>query len=207
MGAAISALEECLEAPAANPDQEADLESLEQVRRGEAEGATRLFHRYSAPLLRFTGRLLGNSAEAEEVTQDVFLKLMSRADQYDGRAPVASWLFAIATNACRDRQRRSVRRPSVALNAVAEVAEPGIPVDERLVDRQRREAVRRALQHLSGEQREAIVLARYHGMPYADIARTLNISEGAVKTRIFRAMETLKAHFSSGDSPWIAATH
>jgi len=55
------------------------------------------------------------------------------------------------------------------------------------------------------EQREALVLARYHGMPYAEIARALDISEGAVKTRIFRAMETLKAHFSEGDSSWNAA--
>jgi RNA polymerase sigma-70 factor, ECF subfamily len=198
-------LEACVEAPGANPDQEADLESMEQVRRGEAAGATRLFQRYATPLLRFTGRILGDPAEAEEITQDVFLKLMVRADQYDGRAPVASWLFAIATNACRDRLRRSVRRPSVALEAVAEVREPGLPVDERLAQRQRREAVRRALAELSHEQREALVLARYHGMPYAEIARTLDISEGAVKTRIFRAMETLKAHFSEGDSSWNAA--
>lgn len=194
-----------MEAPGANPDQEADLESMEQVRRGEAAGAARLFQRYAAPLLRFTGRILGDPAEAEEITQDVFLKLMMRADQYDGRAPVASWLFAIATNACRDRLRRSVRRPSVALEAVTEVREPGIPADERLAQRQRREAVRRALSELSLEQREALVLARYHGMPYAEIARALDISEGAVKTRIFRAMETLKAHFSEGDSSWNAA--
>jgi RNA polymerase sigma-70 factor (ECF subfamily) len=198
-------LEACVEAPGTNPDQEADLESMEQVRRGEAAGAARLFQRYAAPLLRFTGRILGDPAEAEEITQDVFLKLMMRADQYDGRAPVASWLFAIATNACRDRLRRSVRRPSVALEAVTEVREPGIPADERLAQRQRREAVRRALSELSLEQREALVLARYHGMPYAEIARALDISEGAVKTRIFRAMETLKAHFSEGDSSWNAA--
>ncbi len=194
-----------MEAPGANPDQEADLESMEQVRRGDAAGAARLFQRYAAPLLRFTGRILGDTAEAEEITQDVFLKLMVRADQYDGRAPVASWLFAIATNACRDRLRRSVRRPSVTLEAVAEVREPGLPADERLAHRQRREAVRRALLELSHEQREALVLARYHGMPYAEIARALDISEGAVKTRIFRAMETLKAHFSEGDSSWNAA--
>jgi RNA polymerase sigma-70 factor, ECF subfamily len=198
-------LEACVEAPGANPDQEADLESMEQVRRGDAAGAARLFQRYAAPLLRFTGRILGDPAEAEEITQDVFLKLMVRADQYDGRAPVASWLFAIATNACRDRLRRSVRRPSVALEAVAELAEPGIAADERLALRQRREAVRRALSELSLEQREALVLARYHGLPYAEIARALDISEGAVKTRIFRAMETLKAHFSEGDSSWNAA--
>ena len=194
-----------MEAPGANPDQEADLESMEQVRRGEAAGAARLFKRYAAPLLRFTGRIVGDPAEAEEITQDVFLKLMVRADQYDGRAPVASWLFAIAANACRDRLRRSVRRPSVALEAVAEVREPGVPADERLAHRQRCEAVRLALSELSPEQREALVLARYHGMPYAEIARALDISEGAVKTRIFRAMETLKARFSEGDSSWNAA--
>ena len=194
-----------MEAPGTSPDLEADLESMEQVRRGEAAGAARLFQRYAAPLLRFTGRILGDPAEAEEITQDVFLKLMVRADQYDGRAPVASWLFAIATNACRDRLRRSVRRPSVALEAVTEVKEPGIPADERLARRQRREAVRRALSDLSLEQREALVLARYHGMPYAEIAKVLDISEGAVKTRIFRAMETLKARFSEGDSSWNAA--
>lgn len=194
-----------MEAPGASPDQDADLESMEQVRRGEAAGAARLFQRYAAPLLRFTGRILGDPAEAEEITQDVFLKLMVRADQYDGRAPVASWLFAIATNACRDRLRRSARRPSVALEAVTEIREPGIAADERLARRQRREAVRRALSELSLEQREALVLARYHGMPYAEIAKALDISEGAVKTRIFRAMETLKARFSEGDSSWNAA--
>ncbi len=194
-----------MEASGANPDQEADLESMEQVRRGEAAGAARLFQRYAAPLLRFTGGILGDPAEAEEITQDVFLKVIGRADQYDGRAPVASWLFAIATNACRDRLRRSVRRPSIPLEAVTEVREPGLPADERLAHRQRRDAVRRALSELSLEQREALVLARYHGMPYAKIARVLDISEGAVKTRIFRAMETLKAHFSEGDSSWNAA--
>ncbi len=196
-----------MEAAGVGPDQEADLEALEQVRRGDEAGATHLFQRWSGPLLKFTGRMLGDPAEAEEVTQDVFLKVIARAGQYDGRASVASWLFAIAANACRDRLRRSARRPSVSLDAVAEAPQPDIPVDLRLVERQRRAAVRRALARLSDEQREALVLARYHGLPYAEIARALSISEGAVKTRVFRAMETLKSLFSEGDSPWNAATH
>ncbi len=196
-----------MEAAGIGPDQEADLESLEQVRRGEEAGATRLFQRWSGPLLKFTGRMLGDPAEAEEVTQDVFLKVIARAGQYDGRASVASWLFAIAANACRDRLRRSARRPSVPLDAVAEVPEPDLPVDLRLVERQRRAAVRRALALLSDEQREVLVLARYHGLPYAEIARALSISEGAVKTRVFRAMETLKSLFSEGEPPWNAASH
>jgi RNA polymerase sigma-70 factor (ECF subfamily) len=74
-----------------------------------------------------------------------------------------------------------------------------------LISRQRREAVRAALSALSDEQREALVLARYHGLPYAEIARILGISVGAVKTRIFRAVETLKDHFSQGETSWNAA--
>lgn len=187
-------------------DADQDRFCLERVRLGEPEGATELFRRYSESILRYTDRILGSRAEAEDVTQEVFLKAIVRVDQYDGRAPVASWLFAIAANACRDRLRRSGRRASVPLDSVAEPTAPGPSPDRVLVESERRRLVRRALAALSDEQREALVLARFHGMPYVEIARTLEISEGAVKTRIFRAMEKLKDVFSEGDSSWIAAT-
>jgi len=93
----------------------------------------------------------------------------------------------------------------VPLEAVAEPPARGEGMESTIASRQRRQAVRQALSELSDEQREALVLARYHGMPYAEIADTLGISVGAVKTRIFRAVETLKAHFSEGES-WTAAT-
>jgi RNA polymerase sigma-70 factor, ECF subfamily len=180
---------------------------LERVRRGDTDGAAELFDRYAPALLRFADRLLSDRATAEEVTQEVFVKVISRAHQYDGRAEVASWLFAIAANACRDRRRRDRRATVVPLEAVPEPAQPGRGegILGRLMESQRRDAVRQALAQLSEEQREALVLARYHGLPYAEIARTLGISVGAVKTRIFRAVETLKAHFSEGEASWNAA--
>jgi RNA polymerase sigma-70 factor (ECF subfamily) len=180
---------------------------LERIRRGDTDGAAALFDRYAPALLRFADRLLSDRNTAEEVTQEVFVKVISRAHQYDGRAEVASWLFAIAANACRDRRRRERRATVVPLEAVPEPADPtrGDGVLGRLVERQKRDAVRQALARLSEEQREALVLARYHGLPYAEIARTLGISVGAVKTRIFRAVETLKAHFSEGEASWNAA--
>ncbi len=178
---------------------------LERIRRGDTSGAAQLFERYAPGLLRFSHRLLSDREAAEEVTQEVFVKVISRAHQYDGRAEVASWLFAIAANACRDRRRRNRRAPVVPLEAVPEPREKGEGVEGTLLQRERREAVRLALGTLSEEQREALVLARYHGMAYADIARVLGISVGAVKTRIFRAMETLKAQFSEGEKSWNAA--
>jgi RNA polymerase sigma-70 factor (ECF subfamily) len=183
-----------------------DVVLLERIRRGDNDGAAELFERYAPALLRFTDRMLSDRASAEEVTQEVFLKVISRAHQYDGRAGVASWLFAIAANACRDRRRRDRRAAIVPLESVAEPRARGESVESTIASRQRRHAVREALAELSEEQREALILARYHGMPYAEIARTLGISVGAVKTRIFRAVETLKAHFSEGEHSWTAAT-
>ena len=182
-----------------------DRQLLERLRRGDTEGAAELFERYAPALLRFAGRLLSDRGLAEEVTQEVFVKVIARAHQYDGRAEVASWLFAIAANACRDRRRRDRRAPVVPMEALPEPVAREEGVERVLIDRQRRDAVRGALAALSEEQREALVLARYHGMPYAEIASVLGISVGAVKTRIFRAIETLKSHFSEGAASWNAA--
>src|SRR6266487_4732160 len=178
---------------------------LERIRRGDTSGAGELFERYAPALLRFADRLLSDRSTAEELTQEVFVKVISRAHQYDGRAEVASWLFAIAANACRDRRGRDRRATIVPLEAVLEPAHKGEGIESVVGERERRAAVRRALSALSEEQREALVLARYHGLPYAEIAEVLGISVGAVKTRIFRAVEALKSRFSEGEASWNAA--
>src|SRR5258706_16122130 len=114
-----------------------DLDFLRMVRRGDPDGATGLFEKYSAPLLRFSDRMLSNRSEAEEVTQEVFLKLITRVEQYDGRAAVSSWLYAIAANACRDRLRRSKRAVVVPLEAVAEAPAKETGAESRIQERQR----------------------------------------------------------------------
>lgn len=177
---------------------------LERIRRGDADGAEELFERYAATLLRFADRMLSDRETAEEVTQEVFVKVMTRAHQYDGRAAVSSWLFAICANACRDRRRRDRRAIVVPLEAVPDLPSKAEGVESKIDARGRRAAVRQALALLSEEQREALILARYHGLPYSEIARVLGISVGAVKTRIFRAVETLKARFSEGEASWNA---
>ena len=175
------------------------------MKKGDPAGSEGLYSRYAGPILGFTTRMLGNRAEAEEIAQEVFVRLIVRAEQYDGRAPVASWLFAIAANACRDRLRVSRRSGSVPLEAVPEPPSADPSAESAVLGAERARRVRRALALLSQEQREALILARYHELPYVEIARTLGITEGAVKTRIYRAMETLKSHISEGETSWNAA--
>jgi RNA polymerase sigma-70 factor (ECF subfamily) len=173
-----------------------DIEYIQMVRRGDPAGAEALFRRHADGILRFAARMTGNRDEAEEICQDAFVKMIDHADQYDGRAAFGSWLLSITANACRDHLRRRRRATMVPLDAAGAVAAGDPSVVHALVEHETRAAVKRALAALSDDQREALVLARYHGLPYEQIATTLGISEGAVKTRIFRAMETLKALFA-----------
>lgn len=169
-----------------------DRACLDLVRRGDPAGAEALFARHAQAILRFAGRMTGNQAEAEEICQEVFVRLIDRCEQFDGRGSVASWLLSIAANACRDHLRRGRRRSALPLLAAVEVEAAGPSAIAALVDEEGARIVRAALAGLSIEQREALILARYHELPYAEIGRTLGISEGAVKTRVFRAMEILK---------------
>src|SRR6202795_2472909 len=134
-----------------------DRSLLERVCAGDTGGAGELFERYAPALLRFADRLLSDRGAAEEVTQEVFVKVISRAHQYDGRAGVASWLFAIAANACRDRRRRDRRASLVPLEGAPEPRARGQGVEAAIDSREQRQAVRRALAQLSEEQREALI--------------------------------------------------
>jgi RNA polymerase sigma factor (sigma-70 family) len=170
-----------------------DLDFLDLVRRGDPEGATGLFEKYAEALLRFSDRMLSNRAEAEEITQEVFLKMITRVEQYDGRAAVSSWLFAIAANACRDRLRRSRRATVVPLDAVAEAPSKAEPADHRL-RAGRRQAVGAPCR--GSPRSSAGARARYHGIrrhrPHApDYGRPSQAG-------IFRAMETLKGILPRG---------
>ena len=177
-----------------------DLQLLQMVRRGDPAGAEALFERHAGVILHFAGRMMGSSHEAEEICQEVFLKMIARAHQYDGRAPLVSWLLSIAANGCRDQLRRRKRVGPLPLSAAENIATSAPSPVSALLDEERRVAVTRALAELSDEQREALVLARYHGLPYGEVAAALGITEGAVKTRICRAVETLRRLLSDEES-------
>jgi RNA polymerase sigma-70 factor (ECF subfamily) len=192
-----------------------DAEYIQMVRRGDPAGAEALFRRHAGAIMRFATRMTGSHHEAEEICQDAFVKMIDHADQFDGRAPLASWLLSIAANTCRDHLRRRRRTSTLPLTAAGPLEAKAPSALNVLVEHETRAEVKEALGMLSEDQREVVLLARYHGQPYDQIARTLGITEGAVKTRMFRAMEILKARFAKPeaaaaratkeDEPWIAA--
>jgi RNA polymerase sigma-70 factor, ECF subfamily len=170
-----------------------DQELMRLVQAGDFSPAAEIFDRYSGRIYNFALRFLKNSEAAEDATQEVFVKMLKYANQFHGDAKLSTWLFSITANWCRDYLRKADNKPKeteevlLSLPASSEYAP-----DLNLETRQTELRVQKALEALTPEQREAILLSRYQGLSYAEIAQIAGCSEGAVKTRVFRAMETLK---------------
>jgi len=170
-----------------------DQELMLIVQGGDYSPASEIYDRYSARIYNFAFRFLKNAEAAEDATQEVFVKMMKYANQFQGDAKLSTWLFSITANWCRDYLRKADNKPKEAEDVLVTLPSPNELGPERNLEiKEDERRVQRALQALTPEQREAILLSRYQGLSYAEIAQIAGCSEGAVKTRVFRAMETLK---------------
>lgn len=169
-----------------------DQELMRIVQGGDHAPASEIYDRYSARIYNFALRFLRNSEAAEDATQEVFVKMLKHAQQFQGDAKLSTWLFSITANWCRDYLRKADNKTKESDDVLATLPASGESPERMLERRENEVLVRRALMTLTPEQREAILLSRYQGLSYAEIAQISGCSEGAVKTRVFRAMETLK---------------
>ena len=170
-----------------------DQELMRIVQAGDYSPAGEIYDRYSGRIYNFAFRFLRNAEAAEDATQEVFVKMLKHANQFHGDAKLSTWLFSITANWCRDYLRKADNKSKESDDVLVSLpASSEHSPDRNLEQRENEQRVRKALESLTTEQREAILLSRYHGLSYAEIAQIAGCSEGAVKTRVFRAMETLK---------------
>jgi RNA polymerase sigma factor (sigma-70 family) len=178
-----------------------DQELMRIVQSGDFSPASEVYDRYSGRIYNFAFRFLRNAEASQDAVQEVFVKMMRHANQFNGDAKLSTWLFSITANWCRDYLRKAdnkAKEPAEVLVSLPSSSEDA--PDRNLERRQNELLVRRALETLTTEQREAILLSRYQGLSYAEIAQIAGCSEGAVKTRVFRAMETLKRTLTGEES-------
>lgn len=170
-----------------------DQELMRIVQAGDHSPASEIYDRYAGRIYNFALRFLKNPEAAEDAMQEVFVKMIRHANQFQGDAKLSTWLFSITANWCRDFLRKADNKVKETEEVLIALPAPAELLPDRNLERRQDELrVQRALQALTPEQREAILLSRYQGLSYAEIAQIAGCSEGAVKTRVFRAMETLK---------------
>jgi RNA polymerase sigma-70 factor (ECF subfamily) len=164
------------------------------VRGGDVAKLGLLFERYHRPLFDFLARMTGDRAAAEDLVQDVFVRVLKYRATYREEGRFETWVFRIARNARADWFKLR-GTPETVLDDAADYPAPVTAVDERLARAGDVARLERALLMLRDDKRELIVLARYRGLKHEAIAELLGVEAGAVKVRIHRAVKELREIF------------
>uniref|UniRef100_A0A832MLI3 RNA polymerase sigma factor n=1 Tax=Eiseniibacteriota bacterium TaxID=2212470 RepID=A0A832MLI3_UNCEI len=181
-------------------DASRDAETLERCRAGDERAYRDLVQRYQRQVYSLALRMVRSAEDAEDITQETFVRVFRNLDRYDPRRPFTAWLFTIAARLCIDAIRRRRHRP-VALvqreegtdeERIVEVEDPG-PGPEDLASRQEEERrARDLIESLPPHYRIVVMLRHQQDLSYEEIAEALSLPLGTVKARIHRARALLK---------------
>ena len=174
---------------------------LARVSAGDTGAFAWLVETHQERLLRLCERLLGDVEEARDAAQEVFLKAFRKAGEVRPQGQVYTWLYRIAVNHCLNKLRRRKLVRFLRWDSPGEHEDaPSFDPPDRAPDpvaaleaRRRWQATRRAIERLPPNQRAVLILARFEGLSYRQIAEALGITEGAVESRLFRALRRIEA--------------
>jgi RNA polymerase sigma-70 factor (ECF subfamily) len=173
-----------------------ETELILKFKQGDKFAFRQLVEKYQDSVINTCYRFLRNKEEAEEVAQDVFLKVYLSFNTYQPKTKFSTWLFKIVVNSClnklRDKKKFSLSQLDEDLHASSE-NQP----DKSLEQEELRMLVRNAVDSLPENQRTVILLNQYEGFSYQDTAKILDCSVSAVESRLFRAKESLKKKLSA----------
>jgi RNA polymerase sigma-70 factor, ECF subfamily len=161
-----------------------------------------LANKYHRPMIAFMYRMCHNQALAEELAQEVFLRVYRSRKSYAAEAKFTTWLYRIATNLAVNHARDhkversgkvvSLDEPDEETGTTPDVADQKLNVEEQILRRERLQAIKKHVMALPEKQRVAVLMHKYDGMDYREIAEVLKLSESATKSLLFRAYETLR---------------
>jgi RNA polymerase sigma-70 factor (ECF subfamily) len=179
-----------------------DAEVMLRVKAGDQSAFDYLVQKYRRPLVSFMYRMARNTAVAEDLAQEVFLRVYRSRATYEASAKFTTWLYRIATNLAvnhaRDTRHErpevtvSLDEPDEETGTTLDVADGAVSAEEALVRRERMAAIRGKVEALPERQRLAVIMHKYQQMDYKQIADVLKLSESATKSLLFRAYETLR---------------
>jgi len=183
-------------------DPNSDAAIMLRVAEGDESGFTYLAEKYHRPMIHFLYRMVGNHAVAEELAQEVFLRVYRARSTYRAEARFTTWLYRIATNLAvnhaRDTKHERAAQtvyldaPDEETGTTPDLADDDPSVEERLLRDERMAAIRKHVMALPERQRMAVLMHKYQGMDYRQIGEVLKLSESATKSLLFRAYQTLR---------------
>ncbi len=191
-----------------------DVRLMLQVREGNAGAFEKLVEKHQTRLVSLLKQMVGNRSQAEDLAQEVFLRVYRARERYIPAAKFTTWLYTITQNVASNSLRKSSRRKEVNLTSSPSGAVPTRPLDSLAKDRsslmptrlaaqkEMGQVIEDAIQSLGERQRMAMLLSKYEGMSYQEIATTMELTTQAVKSLLSRARanlrELLEPYYHSG---------
>jgi RNA polymerase sigma-70 factor, ECF subfamily len=179
-----------------------DVDVMLRVKTGDESAFAYLVQKYRRPMVGFMYRLCHNPSTAEELAQEVFLRVYRSRISYEPSAKFTTWLYRIATNLAvnhardtrHERPENTVRldEPDQETGTTPDLADDSLSAEEQILKRERLAAIRKVVNALPERQRVAVIMHKYQQMDYREIAGVLKLSESATKSLLFRAYETLR---------------
>jgi len=179
-----------------------DAEVMLRVAAGDDGAFDYLVEKFRRPMVSFMYRMTRNQAVAEELAQEVFLRVYRSRQTYAASAKFTTWLYRIATNLAVNHARDTkyerpentvnIDEPDTETGLTVDVADRGLNAEQVILRRERLAAIRKHVEALPERQRAAVIMHKYEGMDYKQIAGVLSLSESATKSLLFRAYETLR---------------
>jgi RNA polymerase sigma-70 factor, ECF subfamily len=170
-----------------------EAELIHSILEGNQQNYAILIKQYQANVFRTAMGLLHNKEDAEEITQDVFVKVYQSLSSFNGKAAFSTWLYRITVNTSLNYlQKKKRRRFWVGLSDILQVASKDKSVETIITERSENELVQQALDALPEKQRLAFVFTKYEELPQKQVAEIMNISPGAVEQLLLRAKVNLK---------------
>ncbi|HKB97864.1 MAG TPA: sigma-70 family RNA polymerase sigma factor [Terriglobales bacterium] len=179
-----------------------DVDVMLRVKTGDESAFAYLVQKYRRPMVGFMYRLCHNPSTAEELAQEVFLRVYRSRTSYEPTAKFTTWLYRIATNLAvnhardtrHERPENTVRldEPDRETGTTPDLADDSLTAEQEILRRERLAAIRSKVTALPERQRVAVIMHKYQQMDYRQIAGVLKLSESATKSLLFRAYETLR---------------
>jgi RNA polymerase sigma-70 factor, ECF subfamily len=179
-----------------------DAEVMLRVKTGDQSAFDYLVQKYRRAMVSFMYRMARNSSTAEDLAQEVFLRVYRSRDSYEASAKFTTWLYRIATNLAVNHARDTRNeRPEVTVSldepdeesgTTLELSDGKLTAEQAMVQRERMMAIRQKVEALPELQKMAVIMHKYQQMDYKQIAEVLKKSESATKSLLFRAYETLR---------------
>ena len=167
-----------------------------RVKDGDLDRMGLLFERYNKQLYGFLFHMTYDREAAEDMVQHVFYKMLKYRYTFTGDGEFVAWMYQIARNTIKDMAKKNSKsKVHYSVEEMAENIGGGTLADEHIERKQAHAQLHKAMEKLSDEQREVLTMSRFQELKYNEIGQILNISEGAVKVRVHRAMHDLKEIF------------